>query len=117
MDHQVLRESVTDAIRYWEPRRLAYNAFLAAVVLAYFWIGYPASKAVLSVDAALTIFVLAVMANVAYCSAYPVDVFAQMSGYRRLWQEHRWVLFIIGLSFAGVLTRFFAIAMFQLGSR
>jgi len=34
-----LRESATDAIRYWERRRLAYNAVLAAVVGLVFWLG------------------------------------------------------------------------------
>jgi hypothetical protein len=33
MDTTNLRESVTDAIRFWEPRRLIYNAVLAAIVL------------------------------------------------------------------------------------
>ena len=41
MDAQSLRESVTGAIRYWEPRRVAYNAVLAVVVLIYFGLNYP----------------------------------------------------------------------------
>jgi hypothetical protein len=117
MDRETLRESLTDAIRYWEPRRLLYNAVLAAVVLAYFWFYYPASRTALTVDTELIIFELAVMANVAYCAAYPVDVFAQMSGYRDLWRKYRWLLLIVGLSFAGILTRFLALGMFQSGSR
>ena len=113
MEAQAIRESATDAIRYWEPRRLAYNAILAAVVLAYFGIHYPASKSTLSVDGALGVFLLAVMANVAYCAAYVVDIFAQISGYREMWRKYRWVLFLIGALFAGVLTRFFALGMFE----
>ena len=30
---QRLRDAITDALRYWEPRRLAYNAVLALIVL------------------------------------------------------------------------------------
>jgi hypothetical protein len=117
MDTQSLRESLTDAIRYWEPLRLAYNATLAAIMLIYFWIGYPASKAVLSVDAILLIFLLAVLANVAYCAVYLVDIFAQWSGFRETWRRNRWVLFVIGLLFAGILTRFWAAAMFSSPSK
>jgi hypothetical protein len=31
MDTTDLRESATDAIRFWEPRRLIYNAVLARI--------------------------------------------------------------------------------------
>ena len=117
MEAQTFRESLTDAIRYWEPLRLAYNAVLAVIVLIYFWRGYPASKMSLSVDAGLFIFLLAVLANVAYCAVYLVDVFAQSSGYRETWRKNRWVLFAIGLIFAGVLTRFWAAAMFSTPSK
>jgi len=113
METQLLRESATDAIRYWEPRRLAYNAILAGVVLTYFAANYPASKTVLSLDGALGIFVLAVIANVAYCAAYIPDIFAQMSGYRELWRRYRWVIFVIGILFAAILTRWFSLGMFH----
>ena len=112
MDTQVLRESATDAIRYWEPRRLAYNAVLAAITLIYFGLGYPASKEALSLNVTLLLFELAVLANIAYCAAYVVDIFAQASGYRDQWRRYRWTLFTVGMLFAGVLTRFFALGMF-----
>jgi hypothetical protein len=113
MDAQTLRESVTGAIRYWEPRRLIYNAVLAAIILIYFGLNYPASKSILSVNFVLSVFLLAVLANVAYCAAYPVDVFVSASNYREEWRKYRWIVFIIGLSFAAIITRFFALGMFQ----
>jgi len=113
MDVQTLRESVTGAIRYWEPRRLVYNAVLAAVLLIYFGLNYPASKSILSVNLVFAVFLLAVLANVAYCAAYPVDVFVCASNYREEWRKYRWIVFIIGLSFAAIITRFFALGMFQ----
>jgi hypothetical protein len=112
MEAPTIRGSLTDAIRYWEPLRLVYNAVLAVIVLACFWIGYPASKACLSVDSILFIFLLAVLANVAYCTVYLVDAFAQASGFRDKWRKYRWLLFTTGLLFAGVLTRFWALGMF-----
>jgi len=117
MEIQPLRESLTDAIRFWEPMRLAYNAVLAVIVLIYFWIGYPASKLDFTVDRTLFLFLLAVLANVAYCAAYLVDVFVQSSGYRETWRKNRWVLFAVGLVFAGIITRFWAIAMFSSPSK
>jgi hypothetical protein len=113
MDAQTFRESVTGAIRYWEPRRLVYNAVLAAIVLIYFGINYPASKAFLSIDSVLALFLLVVLANVAYCAAYPVDIFVCASSYRDQWRKYRWVIFLIGLLFAAIIPRFLALGMFQ----
>jgi TRAP-type uncharacterized transport system fused permease subunit len=104
--------SLTDALRYWEPRRILYNAVLAAVVLFYFALGYPASRKSLSLDLVLIVFLLAVLAKVAYCAAYIPDVLVQSSGYQTAWRKYRWVVFSIGLLFAAVLTRFLAMGMF-----
>ena len=113
MDGLTLRDYFTDAIKFWEPRRVIYNLALAAIVIIYFAVGYPSSKAVLSIDFLLGLFLLAVVANVAYCAAYLVDVFVQASGFRDTWQRSRWVLFAIGTTFAAVITRFVAVGMFH----
>ena len=108
-----LRDYFTDAIKFWEPRRVIYNSVLAVIVVLYFATGYPASKSALSVDFVLGLFLLAVAANVAYCAAYLVDVFVQASGFREVWQRSRWVLFVIGTTFAAIITRFMAMGMFH----
>ena len=113
MDSPPLRESVTAAIRYWEPLRLLYNLSLAAVVLTHFGLNYPASRSILTVNLGLLLFLLAVLANVAYCAAYVVDIFAQSSGFREEWLKYRWVVFATGLLFAGIITHFFASGMFS----
>jgi hypothetical protein len=112
MESPTFRESVSDAIRFWEPRRLVYNGLLALIVLFYFLKAYPTSKAILTLDSILGLFLLAVLANVGYCAAYLADVFAQWSSYRDLWRQYRWVLFAVGMLFAGILTRFIAIGIF-----
>jgi hypothetical protein len=98
-----LREVLTDAIRFWEPRRVVYNAALAvvsAVLLA------PHTETLLQGPAArvLTGFValltLAVLANLAYCAAYIPDIVAQLSSYRNAWSGNRWILFMFGTAFA-----------------
>jgi len=45
-----IRDAVSDAIRYWEPRRLVYNAALALIVLAYFAAYWPDSGKVVSLQ-------------------------------------------------------------------
>lgn len=73
-----LREGVTDALRYWEPRRLVFNAVLAVIVLSYFGANWPHSRKVVSLEGVLL----------------------------------RWILFLIGLTFASIITRWFAMAFF-----
>src|SRR5262245_46057966 len=74
-----VRDTITDALRYWEPRRLLFNAALLLVVVACFFLGWPVSKQLLNHDLILGLFVLAVLANVAYCAAYVPDVIIQSS--------------------------------------
>lgn len=112
MDTSKVRESVTDAMKFWEPLRLVYNGALALIVVSYFVAAYPKSRTSLNVDTILVLFILAVLANVAYCAAYIVDLFVQASGFQAEWRRFRWVLFLIGLVFAGILTRFLALGFF-----
>ena len=113
MDGLTLRDYFTDAIKFWEPRRVIYNLALAAIVIIYFAVGYPSSKAVLFIDFLLGLFLFAVVANVAYCAAYLVDVFVQASEFPDTWRRSRWVLFAIGTTFAAVITRYVAVGMFH----
>ncbi|HSZ61057.1 MAG TPA: hypothetical protein VK828_04635 [Terriglobales bacterium] len=106
------RDYLGDAIHYWEPRRILYNLALAVIVAFHFVKGLPFSKTVVQFNSLLFLFVLAVLANVAYCAAYVPDIFAQMSSLRSSWLRYRWVLFVIGLAFAAVLTHFWSVAMF-----
>ena len=84
------REFLSNAIRYWEPRRILYNLVLAVIVVVHFVHGLPFSKSALQFNSLLLLFALAVLANVAYCAAYIPDVFAQMSGLRDSWLRFRW---------------------------
>jgi hypothetical protein len=64
-----LRDALTEALGYWEPRRIAYNGALTVVVLTHAIQSWSAGDFVLSVDTILRLFVLAVLANAAYCAA------------------------------------------------
>ena len=89
------------------------GVLMLIVPLGLLCAGLSASKQDLKLDEMLVIFLLAVLANVAYCAVYVADVFAQWSGFRELWRQYRWVLFSTGLIFAGIITRFFAIGFFS----
>ena len=82
------------------------------IVLGYFLAAWPASKSTVTLNGMLGLFLLAVLANVAYCAAYVADVFVQHSGFRAGWTRLRWFLFVIGTVFAAVITRFFSISFF-----
>jgi len=112
MDSSQFREYVTDAIKFWESWRLLYNLALATIVVIYFGLAYPHSKTALTVDFCLGLFLLAVIANIAYCAAYIVDIFVQASGFRELWRRYRKLLFATGTLFAVIITRFIAMGMF-----
>ncbi len=107
-----LREFTTDAIRYWEIRRLIYNLLLAVVVVAHFIAYWPASWSVLTFDAFLGLFVLAVLANVAYSAVYVVDVFIQLSGFRESRRTWRVPVLVVGFAFAAVITHFMSRGLF-----
>jgi hypothetical protein len=106
------RDILTDAIRYWELRRIAYNAILLAIVVIEFVRGMPNSRAAWSGGLLQTLIILAVLANVAYCAAYVVDVVVQHSGFQAPWRRYRWILFALGVVFAGIIARFIAAGMF-----
>jgi hypothetical protein len=99
-------------LRYWEPRRLIFNGVLALVVLGHFWFAWPDSKARLSLDLALGIFILAVLANIAFCAAYFADLFVQFAGLHAAWRWGRVVLLTVGTLFGATITHFFAKGMF-----
>jgi len=103
-DSPAFRELISDAMRYWEPRRIGYNLALAAVVLGWVALTWPHFRSAFAWPSALAVLVLAVLANVCYCAAYVVDVTVQYSVLRHRWRRRRWVLWAIGVVFAGAVT-------------
>lgn len=112
MTEVTARVALSDAIRYWEPRRILYNFALLAVVAAVYFTNLPESRQFLSGDGIQLLFVLATLANVAYCAAYVVDVVAQLSSFRPAWLRLRWIILLIGVVFAAILANFFSRGLF-----
>lgn len=112
MDEIPLRDLISNAIRFWERGRILYNGTLALIFCYYFLAAWPASKSLVTLNAVLILFILAILANIAYCAAYIIDIFAQLSSLRLSWLRFRWVLFLVGLLFASIITRFFSMGIF-----
>jgi hypothetical protein len=99
------------ALAYWEPRRPIYNGVMALVVVVDIAAGWPASRTWLTTDSLLGMFLMAVLANVAYCAAYAVDMFAQFSDLRETWLKRRWIVLLTGSLFAAAITHFIILGM------
>lgn len=100
------RDVLSDALRYWELRRIGYNAVLAATVAAWVVITWPHFKASLSLRAVTALAILAVIANVFYCAAYLVDLPMQHATLRDSWRRWRWCLWVAGTIFALLLENY-----------
>lgn len=97
------RELFRDAVRYWEPRRIPYNAVLAAIVVAWVVVSWPHFRPALTLQSLLLVLVLAAIANVCYCGAYAVECAMQLSPLRAAWPKHRWILWAAGTLIAAAL--------------
>ncbi|HEY3520310.1 MAG TPA: hypothetical protein VGK80_04635 [Rhodanobacteraceae bacterium] len=98
-----MHDVLSDAIRYWESRRLIYNLALATVVIAFAVIFWTRIRAHLSFEPILMLLVLAVLANLCYCAAYVANVPMQFSAFRDGWRRWRWALWLFGVLFGAAL--------------
>jgi len=101
-----LQQSVSDALRFWEPRRLLYNLILTVVVLLWVPVTWPHFRPALTLPSFLIFAVLAFLANLCYCAAYFADILLQLSDFRALWIKRRWGLWVLGALFALVLENY-----------
>ncbi|MDE3170913.1 MAG: hypothetical protein KGL75_12285 [Acidobacteriota bacterium] len=99
-------EIVSNAIRYWERRRIAYNAILAAIVVAWVAASWPHFLPTFKWESLVLLAILAVWANICYCAAYVADVPMQFSVFRKGWLRWRWGLWTFGMLFAVLLANY-----------
>jgi hypothetical protein len=103
------REIISDAIAYWEPRRIVYTLILTAIVVGRVALAWPHFRSALSGSILLALFVLAVLANVCYCAAYLVDIPMQYSSFRNAWRRWRWALWMLGTALAGPMAYYWTV--------
>lgn len=101
-----VRDIFTDAIRFWEIRRVAYNVLLAAVVIAWVAITWPHFLAAMTLQSLAFLIVLAVAANLCYTAAYVADIPMQFSAFQPSWRRWRWGLWLAGTLFAILLENY-----------
>jgi len=102
--HQAgLTGAIRDAVRYWEPNRLRYNAVLVAVSILAIPLAFVLGPAWASLANWQLYVVLAVLANVCYCTAYLLDLPLQFSPFCGAWRRRRKYVFVTGTAFAGLL--------------
>ncbi|HEV2299085.1 MAG TPA: hypothetical protein VGR72_11260 [Candidatus Acidoferrales bacterium] len=94
------RGILTDAIGYWERRRIIYNLLLTVVVIAWIVLTWPHFRPAFRWDSFVALLVLAVLANLCYCAAYVADLPMQYSSFRQVWRRWRWALLFGGTLFA-----------------
>jgi hypothetical protein len=99
-----LKAITTDAIKFWETFRIIYNIVLGLIVMGFFIYGLFSGQEIAVVETFVSLFILAVIANVLYTAAYIPDLFVQLSDFRDVWRKHRWILFLIGLILASLYT-------------
>lgn len=97
------RSILTDALRYWEPRRLIYNAVLGVIVLLHWLDAQSASDMAYTHGHIMWLILYGVGANICYCAAYGVDIFLQLSDFRQTWLPWRWALLVLGILIAAVM--------------
>jgi hypothetical protein len=106
------RDALSDAIRYWEPRRILFNVVLLIVTGTVYMANFPHARHEFTFDTVQGLIILAVLANVAYCAAYLVDVPAQLSSFRDAWLRIRWALLVVGMVVGAILANFFSGGLF-----
>ena len=92
--------SIRNAARFWEPRRLIYNAALTATALFWLFKDWTHFRPALSWYFLGVIAVLALLANLCYCAAYLADVVIQNVLLNSRWNRTRWAIFTLGTLFA-----------------
>jgi len=102
------RAFLTDAIRFWEPRRVIYNLVLAVVVVIWLVASWPHFRPMFTLHSLLLLTILALLANVCYCAAYLVDIPMQSLSADAL-KRLRWLLWLIGTLFAVVFENYWIV--------
>src|SRR5215831_17215686 len=98
------KQSVANALRYWETRRVLYNAVLTAVAAGWVILTWPHFRSVQLMGippgdthpALMILIILAILANVCYSAAYLVDIPLQLTF--ATWRKYRWALLLTGYS-------------------
>jgi hypothetical protein len=94
------KESLSNAVRFWEPRRILYNLVLALFVILWIVRTWPHFRPVMRLINLARLAILAILANVCYSSAYLLDFPLQHSTESSARSKWRWGLWTAGMLLA-----------------
>jgi hypothetical protein len=100
------RPILSDAIHFWEIRRIFYNLALVTASLAWLIATWPHFRPAFSLTYLPPIAALTLLANVCYCVAYMVDIPMQHSALSAAWKRYRWILWLAGTLFALLIANY-----------
>ena len=100
------RSLLGDSFRFWETRRFIYNLVLSAVVVVWVVASWPHFRPMFTLHSLLPLAVLASIANACYCAAYLIDIPIQQSSLKPVWKRYRWMLWMLGMLLAILLTNY-----------
>ena len=100
------RGLLKDAVRYWEVRRVIYNAALVLVCVIWVLATWPHFRPAFAWWAVPPMAFLALVANICYSAAYLVDIPMLQSSRADVWRNWRWGLWAAGTVFAIVLANY-----------
>jgi len=104
-DRNSIGKNLAQAVRFWEPLRIAYNLALAGVVGTWVLATWPHFRPAMKLATLAPMVVLALLANVCYSAAYLADVPLRYT--QGKWMERwRWGVWTAGTLFAIVLTNY-----------
>jgi len=89
-----------EAARFWEPLRLWHNTALFIVVLLWLVFTWPHFRPALTLEALGKLLVLALLANICYCAAYPMDWLLQALSPEKARHWSRWAVWVLGMLLA-----------------
>jgi hypothetical protein len=103
---------VADALRYWEPRRVLYNAVLIAVAGLWVVLTWPHFHSVQLMgvppgdthSVLVILVILALLANVCHSAAYLADISLQFTF--GTWRKYRWTLLLAGVLLAMLIENY-----------
>lgn len=88
------------AVRFWEPRRIWYNAVLFVIVVLWLVLTWPHFRPALNWADIGRMCVLALLANACYCAGYIADFFMQAALPSAFWRRGRWAVWVLGMLLA-----------------
>jgi len=90
------RKGLRNAARFWEPRRLVYNLLLLGVVLVWVTKTWPHFRPAITLASLEIMTVLALLANLCYCSGYLAEILIQNAASTSSWNRQRWAVWVVG---------------------